>query len=223
MTKRNYRKKQTKKKQYKKKHRFTMVQGIRSKTFLQNHRYSTGITLDSGVNTLAGHVFSANGIFDCDVDTAGIHSAILFDEMTALYNHFTVLASKITVTFFSPTDTSASVPNFCAIGTFSGTAKETDIDVVMQNGRSRWKYITQGNGSNSMTTIVKQNNISAFLGQNVIQEDNNAGSASGNPSEQVYYHVYSGSIDSNDGPIIKANVVIDYKVVWHEPKSIGIS
>jgi len=218
-----YRKRTERKRKPRRKYRrrrrkkYSMSRGIVSKTFRQCHRYSEQILLNPGTFLTAG-VYSANGMFDPNISGIG-HQPLLFDQMSALYNHYTVLSAKISVAFMTSGDTASTNSYIVALRTSSGTTVETNVDRLMESGEALWTYIGQGNGGNSLAVLKKRNNLNKFFGHRVMNEDDNAGSISTNPAEQAYFHVTAGSFaDGIDVDPINCVVTIDYDAIWHEPK-----
>lgn len=214
-TKKNVRRKRFRRKR---RYRRAMVpRGLFAKSFKQSHRYITKIALNPGVGTFSGTVFSANGMYDPDISGTG-HQPFHFDQLSELYNHYTVIGSKITVTFMAPDTTTQYI---CAIHTNAGTAIPTSITNVLEAREANWKYLSSSTAGGRVT-VNRRCSLKKFLSQKVMQEDQNAGTASGNPDEQVYFHVLVAGFDATtDPPVINAVVTIDYIAVWHEKKHIS--
>lgn len=59
-------------------------------------RYCTNISIDATVSNVAKHFFRANGLYDPDYTSTG-HQPYGFDQIAAVYNHYEVLKSYITI------------------------------------------------------------------------------------------------------------------------------
>ena len=71
-------------------------------------RYVDQFTIDPGLGT-AGHIsLRANGLFDPYVPVGG-HQPYSFDQYMEFYNRYTVLGSKITVTFSAGTQMTVGI------------------------------------------------------------------------------------------------------------------
>lgn len=65
--------------------------------------YSEEIAINAGAGTTGQYVFSMNGMWDPDISGVG-HQPRGFDQLLAMYDHFVVIGSKITVTVDNSTN-----------------------------------------------------------------------------------------------------------------------
>lgn len=191
--------------------------GMLGKTFKQKFRYVTRISMDPGTGTAATHVFSCNGLYDPDITGTG-HQPIGFDQIMGFYNHYTVIGAKMRATFVSQSTSPISGSSLCAIAVKGDTTPVTDPETILEHGGANYKICTSGNASQKVV-LTKSVSLSKFLGQKVLQEDNNAGTASANPLEGVYFHlINSGLLGTEDPLALNVLVQIDYIAVMHEPR-----
>lgn len=186
-------------------------------------RYVTQyVTLDPGAGGIpVNYVFSMNGLYDPNITGVG-HQPIGFDQFVGImYDHYTVVASKATVTF-NNTDTDAS--QIAVISLKDTNTTSTNIEQIIENGMSKHCVLGQSNAQ-SVKTLSLGCNVSKFFGKdNVLDSTTYQGSASANPSDQVYLHLTVGpqGTGSNEEPVY-AMVVIDYLCYLTEPKQLGQS
>lgn len=203
--------------------KYVLPQGLTSSRFVQKHRYVDRISLDPGVATSAYHTFKATGMYDPDYTGTG-HQPLLFDTMTNLYNHFTVIGSIIKCTFASGTEILNAGVSIVGIELNGGTTPSVATDFITSLEQKRDTSAVLGGGASGKAVIVLRKGFSAkrFFSQNVLNEDDNAGTASSDPTENAYFHVHASGINATVNPTsLSVLVEIEYTAVWHEPKLIA--
>lgn len=206
--------------------RFRMVKrmnnkpGMLGKTHRQVFRYVDRIVLNPGLGTLATHIFQANGAYDPDITGTG-HQPIAFDQLVGIfYNHYTVIGAKIKCTFIADADAATNQACIVAVETKSSTGATIDYSDLLEHGNSSHAVMTTGT-ANQKATVTRRVNMSKFLGQKVLQEDANAGTASTNPNEGVFFHVTATAVgNSLDPPALNVLVELDMITILHEPKAL---
>jgi len=201
-----------------------LTAGSLGRTLRQRFKYATKITLNPGISTPAGHIFSANGLYDPDISGAG-HQPMGFDQLVGVfYQHYTVLSSLIKVTFFSSTSDGsiAAASGMLTVEPNSSVTLDTDIYDILERGKATSRpYNNASAGGKAVNTIVKKVDMRSFLGMDVMDEDNNAGNSSGNPSEQVYWHINAQGVDTaTDSAAVYCVVELWYDAILHEPKDL---
>lgn len=170
------------------------------------------------VNPAAGgiaatHVFSANGLYDPDITGTG-HQPIGFDQLMVLYDHYTVVASKIKV-YAQNKDTTN--PQFATVTVRDTPTPSTDTREIVENGYVSMVSLAvfgTGGDKSSMGTSV---DVAKFLGRsNVLADSQLKGTSAANPTEQLYFHVSGFPMEQLDAGLLSFNVIIDYDVVFHE-------
>lgn len=179
-------------------------------------RYSTVFNLNPVTGGIVvGHVFSANGLFDPDITGAG-HQPRGFDQLMQLFDHYTVLGSKITCDFMWGSDTSAKEPIMIGIN--------VNDDVGIEN-TNNYDYLEDGYTQYSMLGLTRtepirisnQVNPLRFLGKTAADAECK-GAAASNPTEQVLFHVFAAPMSSSDIEPVFVNVVLEYNVKLTEPR-----
>ncbi len=177
------------------------------------HRFWKQVSIDPGADLAAVNVFSANGIFDPDI-TNGSTQVRGFDQISVLYDHYTVIGSKCTVTFYCES------PVLVGVALRDSNTTQTSALEYMEGRNVHSGFIGSTNGPGLKTIVVKAP-ISKFLGRpHILSEDDLRGNLNANPPEQAYFHVFARSArgDTTDPAIVYCNVLIDYLTIWTEPK-----
>lgn len=183
-----------------------------------NFRYADIIFFDPGLGGNAVHVFSGNGCYDPDVTGVG-HQPTGFDQLMAIFDHYVVTDVSIKVIFQSLDESRRQVVGICARDSATTTA---DWREYVEQGTSTWDYIGTQAGQPKSTQKTNAN-IGTFLGRkSVLSDPQLKGSASSNPAEEMYWHVWvSGNGADTSG--VFGLVTIDYQGYCLEPRSAGLS
>lgn len=184
-------------------------------------RFVTEKSLDASVSDpIAWINFRANSAYDPDEQLGG-HQPTGFDEFMNIYNHCTVVGSKIKVTpyqlangaiaylgiglFADSTDagTYNSVPKLLASSQFAGTKLLTGV-----NGQAP-----------KPISITKSFSAKKFFGtKNIVGKGFYRHSATANPSEQAFFTVAQGSASASNAGVVHLLIEIDYICVFSERK-----
>lgn len=180
--------------------------------------YEEQLGLTSGLFT--NYRFSANGVYDPNITGSG-HQPRGFDQLMALYDHCTVIGSKITCHF---TNTSATVTGVVSILVSDNTLSfVTPSDVLEYRNVVYSPIMIQGSGA-EMVCLTNQVNPSKFLSiSNPLSEDTLKNSASANAAEDVIYHINLWNQAGVSHPPTEVLVRIEYECVFTEPKQPGQS
>lgn len=198
----------------------TGTYGIMPKKFKTKLIYSELFSLDPATGATTGYVFSANGLYDPNITSTG-HQPRGFDQLMAMYDHYTVIGSKIVVRFDNQDN---SEPALVAIRLSDDGTYSSNITDTLEDPSVRVKTLG-GNTGNPTVTLTKACNPSKFLGRpSPLDNGSLRGSASANPSEQVYYNIMVMPMDA----LINLNRIylqatIEYVVIFNEPSTPPIS
>lgn len=191
----------------------------------QTHRYAQTGTLSTGaLGALVTYNFRCNGMFDPDASGAG-HQPMYFDQLTALYDHYCVIGSKMTITFCqadtAPTTAQTRVPVTVGVFINDDTTTTPGINGILENSSMKSKSFTL-NGGSALTVRSKWSAKKVF-GGSVLGNSNLQGTATVNPAEEQFFTVFADSAAMLDDTVVFYKVVIDYIAVWTELKDIASS
>ncbi len=190
--------------------------------FASKMKYYTTVSINPSVGTVAKHVFAANGLYDPDI-TGGGHQPRIFDEMMALYNHYTVVGSRIKVTFFN---SDANIPVVCGIMVSTDATSSTELQDYIEQGNVRYAVVGgDTHGSGSLRTLTATGSPKKAFGVAKIMDNSNLkGYVSGNPAELLYYNVFCcAQNESSDPSSVDCTVEIEYLAVFTEPTNLQAS
>ncbi len=180
------------------------------KSIRVNFRYVERFSLNPGIASLATYRFSANGMWN-PTSALGDHKPRGYDQLMLLYDHYTVISSKLTVTTGGTPGQNPSI--------FGIALKDTDTEHIATD------YLEDYTSNNIFGVNTEANphtlsmNFSSkrFLGPGIFNDDRKGGVAS-NPNEQAHFHVYSFPIDTGSDAGLKWYLgVVDYIAILTEP------
>lgn len=185
-------------------------------------RYCTAFTLSSTTGTLPIQRFRANSIYDPDYTGAG-HQPLGHDQWAQFYTSYVVTSSKITVWFSNAAGVETTLP---VIGIIlqDGTAVGTDLELLIEQGKSKWAVATPSNQSGGPVPRIKGIRYDAKSFFNVADVKDNltriGADFNNNPSDEADYVVWAQGSDQASTLALTCLAVIEYKVLMSEPKQL---
>lgn len=191
------------------------------KTITETHRYCQLQNLSTGASGIFNsQTFSCNGMYDPDITGTG-HQPLYFDQLSALYNHYTVTSSKITITGVPRYGGVTPVPITLVAYIDDNASTSLNVQsVVEQTTGKRLSFAAQANEPKSM--VLKWSAKKNF-GGSVVNNANMQGSAAANPIEQSYFLIGIDSSVDATGTSIQLYCTIEYTAVWSELKELASS
>lgn len=184
--------------------------------FKTSLRYSEGYTLNPGLTTTALELIGANCLWDPNLNVGG-HQPRGWDELISMYNHATVIGSKITCQF-SNTDTSN--PQIAGVALRPTTVGETDVNNYIEGSHVKYVQLAPAGSGGSQKTISypfsnKYLNISKPMSSAILRN-----SVSSNPTEIAVFQPFAASAIGTDTSAVELLVTVEYAVVFTEPKPV---
>lgn len=179
-------------------------------------RYVDNCTNTTGAGSLALTYFSANSLYDPYYAVGG-HQPMGFDQVMALYQKYTVVASRISITAVIQ-----SVPQVVGIQVFKGTATAySSYNGMIETGLVVHKVTDVDDTSVKLTTTQL---TSASLGIiNPLDDDPCSGTASASPVNNVMFAVWNQDVNKTSVAIAQFVVTIDYDAIFTEPTQLAQS
>lgn len=188
------------------------------KTMTMTHKYHEQITVVGASGGLTYFTFSCNGMFDPNITTTG-HQPMYFDQCAAVYDHYTVIGSKIrikVIPFNSVQPAFRCVlytdDNATSFSSISGIAEQTSGKIIIVPAAANNPYVF-----NSKFSTKK-----AFPGS-ILANTDLYGTAAANPLEQEYYTFALQACDTTSSVSCYLDYEIEYIAVWKEIKEVGQS
>lgn len=185
-------------------------------------RYVDAVNINPGIGAVATNTYSANGLYDVDITGTG-HQPLGFDQWMAFYDHYTVLGSKCIVRFWNGT---AASPAIGFINLNDDSTMSTTLSTIAEQPNTKRRALAiSGAGGSTQVVLSKGFSAKRFFGnKNPMGDDEQAGSAAANPTEQAYYICGAYPLDhAADLGNISMEVEIQYTVMLHERKDLAQS
>lgn len=164
--------------------------------------------------------YVANGMFDPYFPIGG-HQPKGFDQWMAVYSHYNVVGSKISVKLASSTSNNVAW-GVCRTPT-SGTMNNHSLTYLLENRyQKNVRYISWNNNTNmnlnnkALTASYSQKKV---FGGNSAQKGDLTGSIEANPTERQYFEIWVAPIQGDTGiKTLDFIITIDYIALFTEPK-----
>lgn len=191
--------------------------------------YTYGNTLAGVSGITATHTFSANGIYDVDITGTG-HQFIGFDQLMSAYEHYAVIRSKLTIGFVNNSSYAVRAGVYLSP---DGVAI-TDPSELIENGLVKHVILDAKGGASTdpgvsgrVKTITIDCDVKKYFGKqkySQLLEANYSGSVAANPTEQVYFNVFTfSSHTGTTNSQVLFDATLSYDVIYYEPRKLGSS
>lgn len=188
------------------------------KRMVMTHKYSESISQNTGASGgFAYYTWSCNSLYDPNSTGTG-HQPMYFDQLNAIYDHYTVIGSKITIRA-AKSDASVYVP--VIIGCFindDSTVSPTAMSALNEQSQSTHRMIT---GAEPITVFTKKWSAKKTFGGSILGNDNLQGNSGASPTEQSFFTVYWDSSANLTLTQVTMDVSIEYITVWDELRDIA--
>lgn len=189
------------------------------KTAVVTHRYVATCDLVNALGATAYCSYRCNGMFDPEVALGG-HQPLYFDQMSALYHHYTVIGAKINIKLSGSSNALDNVPVAVCLQQHPGaTPVAFDPMVAAEQNYAKIKVLSTDGSGGTLQLNSKWSAKKTFKGS-ILGNDELKGSPTTDPVEQSYWTVSSRPIDITTATAQLFVVTIDYIAVWRELKQV---
>jgi len=175
------------------------------------------LTLSSGA--YQEYKLSCNGMFDPNISGSG-HQPLYFDQLMAIYDHYCVTQSTITISPIPSTTTQAwTTVLFQDDDTSTST---TSVATAMERPGAVYTQCAAQASAPYPTSLTNTWKASQVFAGNPLSREDLCGSASANPAEETWWIICANDA-ALAGSTIIYNVKISYTATFYELKSIASS
>lgn len=178
-------------------------------SIITNIRYCEYLSLTSTLGGTGSNVFRANGIFDPDYTSTG-HQAMFRDAYAGVYDYYTVLGSKITVTYQSR---SSTVGFIVGLQTSDTPTLSSSVTTWMEQNNGVHALI--GNANTGSKTLFATFSPQEQLGSDTKDDNSSLTSVGSDPSSGTggyYYGVLVAAEDAASTVSCTCMIEIEYTV-----------
>lgn len=185
-------------------------------------RYCESISRTTTSGVMDRYMYRANGAYDPNLTGTG-HQPFGYDQWAALFNHYTVIGSKITVRTIA-TVNSTGVPLHTGIYLADGTSTPYTIYTQFQEAKKGSYRTMLGSIGEKAYRNTSTFSARSFFGvKNVMDNQNLRALVTTDPSEEAYFHIWLQCADLAGTATVRHDVTIDYIIKFTEPKDIASS
>lgn len=182
-------------------------------------RYHETDFMDPGLGAVGHLLYRANGAFD-PRHAVGGHQPMSWNTFETLYQHYSVLGSKITARFV-PKGSSVLHQGYVGIGLLRDSTTTNDVDTLIERKEAHVKVM--GNmAQTAQVSCVNYFSPRKFFGYKDIGDSAETRTAvTANPSDEALFDVFYASLDSGANPEeVHVDVTIEYTVMFCERKDL---
>jgi len=179
-------------------------------------RYDSVVARAITSGVYQNYLFCANGLFDPDLTGTGT-SVLYFAQLAAIYDHYTVISSSITV---EPTANNTNTNTVIALYQDDDTSVPTTLQTALQRPGST-SLTNNFAVSKAPKLYSKWSAASTFGNPQPWNDPELQGTLTTNPSEQTVY-VISAEDQAAATFALLYRVTIKYYVRWEELKTISV-
>lgn len=190
------------------------------------HRFSTneGSNSHGTTDVTVGFAVAANSLENPSAFGTIINNAMLFDQLSAIYERYTVKKATIRVDFFNESTTE---------GMIVGISLKDDVDVLTSTGHyaelgdTVYKTLTPKEHS----TLVFTADPVKYFGtkkSNAMADDRLSTGTGGDsrPADALFFHLWSAPIDgtgAGTSPVVQMYYTVEYEATWNHPIELARS
>lgn len=179
------------------------------------HRYMETVLLTATTGAVAVQQFTCNGLFDPNTTGVG-HQPLYFDQLTAIYNHYTVVRSWCKAEF-APGAAAANV-TLSVVDRSTGSVQPGNMNEQSTGVSGRLVQFA------SRALVLRQMwDGKQYFGGDLLDNDNLQGTSAANPTELSYFTIAVQSMDGLSSVTVPLYVEIEYEAIWDELTPISSS
>lgn len=181
------------------------------------HRFVVPFAVTTGAGTVSTIQVSCNGLYEPSTSFGG-HQPMYFDTVSAIYNHFTCLSSKITIHCYGTgTDSSLS-----GVYIEDDTTRTPTLALAMAEQNSASYGLVPPLASGGYKTFTKRWSATEAFGPSTLANDNLQGTSAANPTEMQHYTVFCQHTQASAIVAIQGVLTVEYDTVWDELKNLNV-
>ncbi len=174
------------------------------------HKYVSNLRVNAATGVMGRQVYVCNGMFDPDYTNTG-HQPMFFDNMSAIYDHYTVFRSRIELSFSTDTD------SFVSLYVDDDTTHTATVEASAEQPTGSETLCLSLN--NKPMRLTSTWDGKAYFGGDLFDNDQLQGTAAANPAEASFYVISWQSANQTNSSALTWTATIYYDAVWDELKT----
>lgn len=182
------------------------------------HKYRDIFSATSTAGSLATQLYVCNGLFAPDASGGG-HQPLYFDQLTALYNHYCVLSSKITWRFTAADNTNTKA-SYVGVFINDDTVGPAAVGLIAEQTTGQLRQIPV---YPDKSVVISQTwDAVKYFGPSPLANTDLQGTSAANPTEKSYFSL--GYQSTGGGTTsITVEVELEFVATWKELKDVAAS
>lgn len=174
-------------------------------------RYCDSFGISSITGAIGKQLYRANSLYDPDYTNTG-HQPLYYDTYAAIYDHYSVIKSHITVEFIN-TNTSTWVAGLVIEDDATTTST---VDTLFEQNHGVSKSLTPLSGSFSKAVFKSTFDAKKILGIDPFNTQGYKTGVASNPTEESYFLVWGADLLGSGTTYIQMKVEIVFDVLFSE-------
>lgn len=183
------------------------------------HKYADLSSLTSTTGSTVTYVFSCNGMYDPNITGTG-HQPMYFDQMSALYDHYTVIGSRLKISWL-PEAITGNDRAVCGVFVNDDTSTTPTILGLIEQNSSKVLYFSPTSSGEQILYSYWSPKKTFGIDQ-VTGLSNFQGTSSSNPTEQSTWTLFYQNVAAATSTVF-FQVEIEYIAMWTELKDVATS
>lgn len=184
------------------------------------HKYNDIIRVNTGVAGQTGsYNFRCNSLFDPNQTATG-HQPMYFDQLAAIYDHYTVIGAKINLRIFKADTTGAGVYTNAVVGCYindDSSLVSTNINTLCEHTQNRTRVVSL----DKPAFFTLKWSAKKTFGGSILGNDNLQGTATTNPTEESYFTLFYNSELQTQQVALDVYVDLTFITIWDELRDIA--
>jgi hypothetical protein len=169
--------------------------------------------LDSTTGGINRQYFRSNSIYDPD-QTSGGHQPLYHDTFESIYDHYTVVSSKLVVRYSN----TSNAPWIVGAVIDDDSTASSNVDTLCEQTTTKHDYLTPLTGSRSSVVKTMNWSLKQMLGVDPFTSQEAKTAFGSNPAEESYFVLYGATTDSSSNRCYW-DATIEYEVLLTELKT----
>lgn len=188
------------------------------RTLKFKHKYVDTVRLNfSGLGAVAQYRVRCNGLFDPDQTGTG-HQPAYFDNLSSIYNYYSVIGSKIKWTIV-PNGIVAQPPY--RVITFINDDTTAPVQNVMEETNRSQTRLCQGGINPDKITLYQKWSAKKQFGTGLLANPDFQGTSAADPTQQNHFEISIANLNNgivSDGIDVWVRFEVEYIAVWYDLK-----
>lgn len=164
----------------------------------------------SGTSGYSAATYRSNSLYDPRVGAAGAqpYGYDQLHQSGQMYNRYKVFAVKVEATFVNM----GTEPVIVSLGHIDDSTVEVTNSDVLENKQYKKKWLTNQNGSRTITTLKMYGTLKSLFGKSILNDEDYGAVWNTDPNLQAYIHI---RVQNMDNSVTAIDTVCSMKITYY--------